>query len=502
VPPRPIRRLLIANRGEIAVRIARACEELGITSVAVASEADAAALHARLADERVVLGPAPARDSYLRGDLVTRAARERGCDAVHPGYGFLAESADFAQQVEAAGIVFVGPPAHAMRLLGDKIAARAALERAGVPVLPGHAGGGLEDAAALRRAAGRLGYPVLVKAAAGGGGRGMRVVREAAAMAEAVAAARREAEQAFGDGRLFLERYFEDARHVEIQILADGAGGCVHLFERECSVQRRFQKLIEEAPSPGLDPGRRARMGQAAIAAARACGYVSAGTIEFLLLPDGSFHFLEVNPRVQVEHPVTEAITGIDLVRAQIRIAAGERLPFSQEDVQARGHAIECRIVAEDPARGFAPCAGRVLHASFPAGPGIRVDSGIETGDEVTVHYDSLLAKIIAHGEDRAAAVRRMERALARTAILGVPTGIPFLRTVLAHPVFRRGEAGTAFVERDLGGWRPAAATPADEVFAVAAIADLLAAGPRPGADPIPASGPWDRLDGFRPGGG
>jgi acetyl-CoA carboxylase biotin carboxylase subunit len=501
VPPRPIRRLLIANRGEIAVRIARACEELGIASVAVASEADAAALHARTADERVVLGPAPARDSYLRGDLIVRAARERGCDAVHPGYGFLAESAGFAQRVEAAGLAFVGPPAHAMRLLGDKIAARAALERAGVPVLPGHAGSGLEEAAVLRRAAERVGFPVLVKAAAGGGGRGMRVVRDPAAMDEAVAGARREAEQAFGDGRLFLERYFEEARHVEVQVLADGAGACVHLFERDCSVQRRFQKLIEEAPSPALDPALRARMGQAAIAAARASGYVNAGTVEFLVLPDRTFFFLEVNARIQVEHPVTEAITGIDLVRAQIRIAAGERLPFSQEDLHARGHALECRIVAEDPARGFVPSAGRILHASFPAGPGIRVDSGIETGDDVTVHYDSLLAKIIAHGEDRPTAIRRMDRALARTAILGVATGIPFLRAVLAHPAFRGGAAGTTFVERVLAGWRPVPEAPADEVFAVAAVAELLAAGPGAGAGPAAAPGPWDRLDGFRPGG-
>jgi acetyl/propionyl-CoA carboxylase alpha subunit len=328
----------------------------------------------------------------------------------------------------------------------------------------------------------------------------MRIVRGAGEMDEAVAAARREAEQAFGDGRLLLERYFEDARHVEIQILADAAGGCVHLFERDCSVQRRFQKLIEESPSPALDPGLRARMGQAAIAAARACGYVNAGTVEFLLRPDRAFHFLEVNARLQVEHPVTEAVTGIDLVRMQIRIAAGERLPFGQEDVTARGHALECRIVAEDPARGFAPSAGRILHAEFPAGPGIRVDAGVESGDEVPLHYDSLIAKIIVHAEDRPAAIRRMERALARTAVLGVATGIPLLRDILAHPAFRRGEAGTAFAARVLAARRPPE-PPADAVFVAAALADLVSGADadrrRPGGPP---AGPWDRLDGFRPG--
>ena len=499
---RPIRRLLIANRGEIAVRIARACEEMGIASVAIASEADAAALHARVADEKVVIGPAPARDSYLRGEAIVAAARERRCDAVHPGYGFLAENPEFAHLVESAGLVFVGPPPHAMRLLGDKIAARAAVERAEVPVLPGHAGSGREGVATLRDAAMRLGLPVLVKAAAGGGGRGMRIVRRAEDMPEAVTSARREAEQAFGDGRLLLEQYFEEARHVEFQILADAAGGCVHLLERDCSVQRRFQKLIEESPSPALDPALRARMGQAAIAVARACGYVNAGTVEFLLLPDRTFHFLEVNARLQVEHPVTEAVTGIDLVRMQIRLAAGERLPFGQEDVAGRGHALECRIAAEDPGRDFAPCAGRILHAAFPGGPGVRVDAGVESGDEVTVHYDSLLAKIIVHAEDRAAAIRRMERALARTAILGVATGIPYLRAVLAHPVFRRGEAGTEFAARELPGLRPPE-PPGDGVFVAAAIADLLAEGaPAGGVAGATRPGPWDRLDGFLPGSG
>ncbi|MGH9750500.1 MAG: acetyl-CoA carboxylase biotin carboxylase subunit [Candidatus Polarisedimenticolia bacterium] len=497
--PRPIRRLLIANRGEIAVRIARACEELGITSIAAASEADGEARHARAADEKVILGGAAPRDSYLRADLLLKAAKERGCDAVHPGYGFLAENPVFAEQVADAGLTFVGPPAHAIRLLGDKIAARATLSGAGVPVLPGFAGSGREDAAALSREAARVGYPLLVKSAGGGGGRGMRMVREPGALAEAVLEARREAASAFADERLFLERYFEEARHVEFQILADGTGSCVHLFERDCSIQRRFQKIVEESPSPFLDPGLRARMGQAAIAAARASGYVNAGTVEFLVLPDRSFFFLEVNARLQVEHPVTEAVTGVDLVRAQIRIAAGEPLPFRQADLGMRGHALECRIMAEDPAEGFRPAAGRILLAAFPDGPGVRVDAGVESGDEVPLHYDPLLAKIVVHDEDRAAAIARMERALSRTAVLGVPTLLPYLRAVLAHPVFRAGAATTAFTTRELGDWRPAAPESGEDALLAAAVAEFLAAeaaSPDAGAAP----GPWDRLDGFRPG--
>jgi acetyl-CoA carboxylase biotin carboxylase subunit len=500
VKPRPIRRLLIANRGEIAVRIARACEELGITSIAAASEADAEARHVRAADEKVIIGgPAP-RDSYLRGDLLLQAAKERDCDAVHPGYGFLAENAAFAEQVAEAGLTFVGPPAHAIRLLGDKIAARATFGGAGLPVLPGYAGSGGEDAAAMSREADRVGYPLLVKSAGGGGGRGMRVVREPGELAGAILEARREAASAFGDDRLFLERYFEEARHVEFQILADGAGACVHLFERDCSIQRRFQKLVEESPSPFLDPGLRARMGQAAIAAALASGYVNAGTVEFLVLPDRSFHVLEVNARLQVEHPVTEAVTGVDLVRAQIRIASGEPLPFGQADLGVRGHALECRVMAEDPAEGFRPAAGRILVAAFPDGPGVRVDAGVESGDAVPLYYDSLLAKIIVHAEDRAAAVARMERALSRTAILGVPTLLPYLRAVLAHPVFRAGAATTAFTTRELGGWRPAAPQSGEDALLAAAVSEFLASeSAPPGAGA--AAGPWDRLDGFLPGG-
>jgi acetyl-CoA carboxylase biotin carboxylase subunit len=498
VSGRPIRKLLIANRGEIAVRIARACDELGIATVGVASEADRAACHTRSVGEVVEIGPAPARESYLRGERIIAAALERGCDAVHPGYGFLSQSADFADAVERAGLVWVGPPGAAIRLMGDKTAARRAMAAAGVPVVPGSAG---ED---LAREAGRVGFPLLVKAAAGGGGKGMRIVREAGELADALESARREAEKAFGDGRLFLERYVEDARHVEIQVLADAQGACVHLFERDCSIQRRYQKLVEESPSPMLDPALRARMGEAAVAATRAAGYVNAGTIEFLVGKDLSFYFLEMNTRLQVEHPVTEMVTGVDLVEAQIRIAGGAPLWFGQADLAQRGHAIECRVNAEDPAADFAPSTGKVLLARFPRGPGVRVDAGVETGDEVPIHYDPLMAKIIVHAATRDAAIRRMERALARTAILGVATSIPFLRAVLAHPVFRAGEATTAFIGREIAGLRPAGAPP-DDALVVMALAELLAADRRgnggPGeTGPAAAFDPWARADGFRPG--
>jgi acetyl-CoA carboxylase biotin carboxylase subunit len=493
---RPIRKLLIANRGEVAVRVARACDELGIATVGVASEADVCALHARTVGEVVAIGPAPARESYLCADRLVRIARERGCDAVHPGWGFLSQNAEFAAAVEKAGLVWIGPPPEAMRLMGDKTAARRAMAAAGVPIVPG---------SESERDAERVGFPLLVKAAAGGGGKGMRIVREPGELAEAIESARREAERAFGEGRLFVERYVEDARHIEIQVLADAHGACVHLFERECSIQRRYQKIIEESPSPFLDPELRRRMGEAAVAAARACGYRNAGTVEFLVGRDRSFFFLEMNTRLQVEHPVTEAVTGIDLVQAQIRIARGEPLPWAQEDLAQRGHAIECRLNAEDPAADFAPVAGRVLLAAFPSGPGVRVDAGIETGDEVPIHYDPMIAKLIVCAEDRPAAIRRMERALARTAVLGPATNLPFLRAVLAHPAFREGEATTAFVGRDLAGWRPAVRPAGDEALIAAALAELLAAKERAPTGGPAVDGdlwsPWARADGFRIGG-
>jgi acetyl-CoA carboxylase biotin carboxylase subunit len=503
-----MKKLLIANRGEIAVRVARAARELGIATVAVASEADRAALHARTADEVVEIGPAPARESYLRADRLIEVARERGCDAVHPGYGFLSQSAAFADAVARAGLVFVGPPAAAIRLMGDKTAARRTMAAAGVPIVPGDAGEGTLDPAALARAAAETGFPVLLKAAAGGGGKGMRIVRAAGELAAAAESARREAEKAFGDGRLFVEKWIEDARHVEIQVLADAHGACVHLFERECSVQRRYQKIVEESPSPALDAALRARMGEAAVAAARACGYVNAGTIEFLLGRDRSFYFLEMNTRLQVEHPVTELVTGVDIVEWQLRIAAGEPLGFGQADLVRRGHAIECRVNAEDPGADFAPSTGRVLLAAWPGGPGVRVDAGVETGDEVPIHYDPLIAKVIVHAETRTGAIRRMEEALARTAVLGISTNIGYLRAVLAHPVFREGEATTSFVTRELAAWRPPPAEPGDAALAAMAIAEVLAADHAAnGGAPVDAAAgdrtsPWARADGYRVGGG
>ena len=507
MPPRPISRLLIANRGEIAVRIARACRDLGILSIAVASDADRGALHTRVAAATVPIGPAPAAESYLRMDRLIAAARDSRCDAIHPGYGFLAQSAAFAQAVEEAGLIFVGPGPAALRLMGDKMSARRAMAAAEVPVIPGCEGTGEEDAAALRREADRIGYPVLVKAAGGGGGRGMRVVASPDDLEAGVGSARRESLKAFADGRLFLEKVIEEARHVEVQVLADAHGECVHLFERECSIQRRFQKIVEESPSPLLDQGRRAEMGRTAVTAARACGYVNAGTIEFLVDRSQRYFFLEMNTRIQVEHPVTEMVTGVDLVQAQIRIASGEPLPASQGEMSHRGHAIECRVNAEDPAREFAPSSGKVLLASFPSGSGIRVDAGLETGDLVTPYYDSLVAKIIVHAPDRPAALERMREALGKTAIFGVETNLPYLKAIVAHPVFRNGEATTMFTGRELASWRPAQAAPADDVLLVAAVVDTLRARPDPASfytAPENEEGdfhsPWDRGDGFRTG--
>jgi len=512
VGARAIRRLLIANRGEIAVRIARACRALDIVPIAVASEADRGALHTRVATETVVIGPAAPAASYLDGDHLVRAAIERRCDAIHPGYGFLSQSPRFAEAVEGAGLIFVGPPAEAMRLMGDKIASRKAMSAAGVPVVPGYEGTGDEDAEVFRRVAAGIGYPVLVKAAGGGGGRGMRVALSPEELGQALDSARSEARKAFGDPRLFLEKVVEDARHVEVQVLADRHGRFVHLFERECSIQRRFQKIVEESPSPTLDARLRAEIGATAVAAARACGYVSAGTVEFLIDRDRRFHFLEMNTRIQVEHGITEMVTGVDIVQAQIRIAEGGPLSLRQEDVRPAGHAIECRVNAEDPSRQFAPSSGRVPVVSFPDGPGIRVDTGVESGDVVSPHYDSLIAKIMVHAGDRAAAIAGMEETLSRTAVLGVETNLPYLRAILAHPIFRAGEATTEFSARALGDWKPAADPIPEETAVVAAMAEILGVtsghGAAPGAD---GEGPdqdadlysaWSRADRFRVGGG
>ena len=451
-------KILIANRGEIAVRIARACRELGIRSAAVHSEVDREALHVRVADEAHEIGPAPARESYLRGERIVALAREIGADAVHPGYGFLAENAAFAEACARAGLRFIGPPAAVIREMGDKVRARRRMERAGLPVVPG-ATERLADAEALA-AARRLGFPVLVKATGGGGGRGMRVVREESGLAAALARARSEAGAAFGDDGVYVERLVAGARHVEVQLLADAKGSALHLFERDCSAQRRHQKLLAEAPAPGVGPELRAELGAAALAAARAVGYESAGTVEFLLAPDGRFYFLEMNTRIQVEHPVTEAVTGVDLVQAMIRIAAGEPLALRQQDLALRGAAFEARIYAEDPARGFLPSPGRIAKLETPAGPGLRVDAGVAAGDRVSVHYDALLAKLVAHGETREEALSRLERALAAFHVEGVRTTLPFHRWLVREPAFRAGGIDVGFVERS---WPKGGAAPREE---------------------------------------
>jgi acetyl-CoA/propionyl-CoA carboxylase, biotin carboxylase, biotin carboxyl carrier protein len=440
-----IQRLLIANRGEIAVRIIRACREADVESVAVYSDADERAVHVLAADRAVRLGPAPAAESYLSVRKIIEAARTSEADAVHPGYGFLSENPALAGACAEAGLIFVGPPADVI----SKIGARRLMERAGVPVVPGVTPSDQSDAGIVS-AVESVGLPALVKPSSGGGGKGMRAIRALDEAWEAVAAARREALAAFGDGTLYVERLVERPRHVEIQVFADAEGHAVHLFERECSVQRRHQKIIEESPSLAVTPALRTRMGEAAVAAARAAGYRNAGTIEFLLEGSGdaaSFYFLEMNTRLQVEHPVTEAVAGIDIVRAQLDVAGGAPLPWTQSTVVQRGHAIECRVYAEDPASGFLPQAGRILLYREPAGPGIRVDSGIAEGSDVTVHYDPLLAKVVAFAETRDAAIARAAAALRAYPILGIRTNVAFLGAILAHPSFRAGEISTAFVD-------------------------------------------------------
>ena len=445
------RRILIANRGEIAVRVIRACRELGVETVAVYSEADAAALHVSLADRAVCIGPAPAVDSYLSTDAVLAAARDTGADAIHPGYGFLSENHDFAGACAAAGITFVGPPADVIARMGSKIAARQLIAQAGVPVVPGETPFDQTDEA-IAAAARQLGLPVVIKPSEGGGGIGMKRVREDAALLPAIAQSRREAIAAFGDGTLYVERLIDRPRHVEIQVLADHHGRVIHLSERECSLQRRHQIVVEVTPSPALTPGLRARMGDAAVAVARAARYLNAGTVEFLLEGTGErarFYFLEMNTRLQVEHPVTELATGVDLVAAQIRIAAGEPLRWSNADFKPRGHAIEVRVYAEDPQHDHLPQAGRLLLYREPSMPGIRIDAGVAEGTEISVHYDPLMAKLIAWGETREAARRRAIGALRAYPILGIRTNLPFLIRLLEHPRFVNGDLDTGFIEAE-----------------------------------------------------
>ena len=493
-----IRTVLVANRGEIALRVFRTCREMGIRTVAVFSDADRRAAHAAAADRSVHIGASDPRESYLNVERIVAVAREAGADAVHPGYGFLAENARFAARCAEAGLVFIGPPAPVIAALGDKTVARRMMARSGVPVIPGM-DAAASDPASLARAAEAVGYPVLIKAAAGGGGKGMRVVASADEMEEASASAAREAEAAFGNAAIYLEKYMERPRHVEFQVLADSRGNVIHLLERECSVQRRHQKIIEETPSPVMTPALRERMGQAAVSAARAAGYVNAGTVEFLVDTQGNFYFLEVNTRLQVEHPVTEMVTGLDLVRLQIEIAAGAPLPLTQQQVAGRGHAMECRIYAEDPEDGFLPSPGTVLYVQEPSGPGVRVDGGIYTGCPVPVEYDPILAKLIVHAEDRGTAAARMLRALEEYVILGVRTPIPFLMDVVRSEAFLSGETYTDFIPRHFPDWKPRADL--RDMACAAWVADELSR-PQGGSGRVTqdpdADSPWRRLGHWR----
>ncbi|MFD8970345.1 acetyl/propionyl/methylcrotonyl-CoA carboxylase subunit alpha [Streptomyces sp. NPDC059568] len=460
--------VLIANRGEIAVRVIRTLRALGVRSVAVFSDADADARHVREADTAVRIGPAAASESYLSVDRLLAAAARTGAQAVHPGYGFLAENETFARACADAGLIFIGPPASAIELMGDKIRAKETVRAAGVPVVPGSSGSGLTDGE-LAAAAAEIGMPVLLKPSAGGGGKGMRLVRAESLLAEEIAAARREARSSFGDDTLLVERWVDRPRHIEIQVLADTHGNVVHLGERECSLQRRHQKIIEEAPSVLLDEATRAAMGEAAVQAARSCGYAGAGTVEFIVpgRDPASYFFMEMNTRLQVEHPVTELVTGLDLVEWQLRVAAGEKLPFAQADIALTGHAVEARIYAEDPARGFLPTGGTVLALREPQGDGVRTDSGLSEGSDVGSTYDPMLSKVIAHGPDRSTALRRLRAALAGTVTLGVPTNAGFLRRLLAHPSVIAGDLDTGLVERDTASLLPDGVPP--EVYAAAA---------------------------------
>jgi len=480
-------KVLVANRGEIALRVIRACRELGVASVAVYSEADARAPHVREADEAVLLGPAPSSESYLKGDRIIEAAQRVGAQAIHPGYGFLSEREWFARAVRDAGLTFIGPSAEAIAAMGSKTAARELAIAAGTPVVPGTTSA-LRDADEAAEVAERFGYPVLLKAAAGGGGKGMRVVQRREELAGALASAQREARNAFGDDAVYVEKYIVGPRHVEIQVLGDQHGTMLHLGERECSIQRRHQKMIEEAPSVAVTPELRARMGQAAVAAARAAGYSNAGTCEFLLDANGQFYFLEMNTRIQVEHPVTELVMGVDLVQWQLRIAAGERLPFTQESLVPRGWAIECRITSEDPANGFLPSTGRVQYLHVPTGPGVRWDGGIETGSEVTLYYDPMLAKLIVWAPDRAQAIARMHRALLELTIDGIDTSRDFHLRVMENEDFRTGAIEIQWLERHLAELT-AAPAPHESVVRAAIAAVLLSEWDRGTRRPSAATG-------------
>ena len=493
--------LLIANRGEIACRIIRTAKRMGIRTIAVFSDADGLAQHVEMADAAYRLGPAPAAESYLRIEAVLEAAKRAGAQAIHPGYGFLSENAGFAEACAAAGIVFVGPPVEAIRAMGSKSEAKSIMDKAGVPLVPGYHGAD-QDAGLLEDEAARIGYPVLIKASAGGGGKGMRRVDRPEEFAEALEGAQRESQAAFGDSRMLIEKYLTKPRHIEMQVFADSQGGAVHLFERDCSIQRRHQKVIEEAPAPGMTEEKRAEMGKAAVDAAQAIGYVGAGTVEFISEGD-SFYFMEMNTRLQVEHPVTEMITGLDLVEWQLRVAAGEPLPKSQEELSIKGHAIEARVYAEDPDRDFLPAVGRIAHLRAPKEDGrrVRIDSGVRGGDEVSVHYDPMIAKVIAWGEDRERARHDLQRALESYEVVGPTTNLGFLIRLVGHPSFAAAELDTGFIPRHEANLFPDVEEPDARILALACLAELLrgeaAARERAAGSNDPYS-PFHRTDGWR----
>jgi len=489
-------KILIANRGEIAIRIMRACKELGIKTVAVYSDADKNSQHVQFADEAFYLGDSAPKESYLNIDKLINAATQTGADAIHPGYGFLSENASFASAVDSVHVTFIGPSSDSIRAMGDKAESKILMKKAGVPTVPGFEG--LESEKDFIKAAKEIGYPVLVKAAAGGGGKGMRVVNEESELSEAIQAAKREALNSFGDERLLIEKYIADGHHIEIQVFGDKHGNLIHLFERECSVQRRHQKIIEESPSPLLTPEIRNRMGEAAVRAAKAVNYFNAGTIEFIFDPKTSeYYFLEMNTRLQVEHPVTELVTGIDLAQWQIRIASGEKFPFKQNDFMQRGHAIECRIYAEDPSNGFLPSTGKLLQFIEPHGPGIRVDSGFAKGNEVTHFYDPLLAKLIVYAENRESAIQKMQNALKDFIVHGVVTNIDYMQAVLKHEDFAKAKISTRWVEKNFNDWKPA--EPELESLISASLADLIFVNQKSKieneTDPF---NPWKKINNFR----
>lgn len=502
------KKVLVANRGEISKRIFHACQELGVRTVAVYSAADADAPWVRLADEGYLLPGVSAAETYLNQSAILQAAQKAGVDAIHPGYGFLSENATFAEACRQHGIKFIGPTPAAIRVMGSKATARAVAQQAGVPVIPGVDGIGPlgihKTDEELLAAAHIIGFPVLIKASAGGGGKGMRVVWSTGDFVDALQAARSESRSAFGDDHVLLEKYFTEIHHVEVQVLGDQHGNLVHLFERECSIQRRHQKIIEESPSPAVTPQLRQQMTEAALALARAVQYESAGTVEFVVDGSGQFYLLEMNTRLQVEHPVTEAISGLDLAAWQIRIAAGERFSLTQADINQRGHALECRIYAEDPANQFLPSIGEITFYQRPGGPGIRVDDGIESGSAVTPYYDPMLAKVITWGADRAEAIRKMVRALQETVILGVTTNIPYLLAILSHPDFGQGRTPTNFLSEKMPAWQPAA-TPDDDVWLALAVHEALHGQAQPAvathnANQPAVPDPWAITDGWRNG--